>query len=179
MLFNLTDYYIQIGFHCFWIEKQFRAFFYCNILGCQTNPCLNGGACVENVSGVTCQCASGYGGTFCDVIGMKPLELLIIILSNRFGNKLFDTSLHIFVISTVTVLTAFLCKSDNVILFSAGPLFCSFNTGTLCSFLSQALDDGDDWLFGTVGALSYFLCPLFVLTDRIHTKCDFAPSVWN
>lgn len=77
MLFNLTDYYIQIGFHCFWIEKQFRAFFYCNILGCQTNPCLNGGACVENVSGVTCQCASGYGGTFCDVIGMKPLEFLI------------------------------------------------------------------------------------------------------
>lgn len=67
--------------------------------GCQTNPCLNGGACVENVSGVTCQCASGYGGTFCDVI--------------------------------------------------TGPLFCSFNTGTLCSFLSQALDDGDDWLFGT------------------------------
>lgn len=109
----------------------------------------------------------------------ETIRISYIILSNRFGNKLFDTSLHVFVISTVTVLTAFLCKSDNVILFSAGPLFCSFNTGTLCSFLSQALDDGDDWLFGTVGALGYFLCPLFVLTDRIHTKCDFAPSVWN
>uniref|UniRef100_K1RKB5 Metalloendopeptidase n=1 Tax=Magallana gigas TaxID=29159 RepID=K1RKB5_MAGGI len=80
------------------------------VVRCQTNPCLNGGACVENVSGVTCQCASGYGGTFCDVI--------------------------------------------------TGPLFCSFNTGTLCSFLSQALDDGDDWLFGT-----YTIDGIFAYTE--------------
>ena len=32
---------------------------------CQSNPCQNGGNCVDGVNSFTCTCADGYTGTVC------------------------------------------------------------------------------------------------------------------
>ena len=32
---------------------------------CSSNPCLNGGACVDQVNGYVCNCLAGYTGVIC------------------------------------------------------------------------------------------------------------------
>ena len=32
---------------------------------CQSNPCQNGGTCVDDVDKFTCLCPNAYAGTFC------------------------------------------------------------------------------------------------------------------
>ena len=32
---------------------------------CSSNPCQNGGTCVDKVNGYLCSCAHGYTGTEC------------------------------------------------------------------------------------------------------------------
>ena len=34
---------------------------------CASNPCLNGGQCVDEVDSFRCQCASGFNGKRCEV----------------------------------------------------------------------------------------------------------------
>ena len=36
-----------------------------NIDECNPNPCLNGGACTDEVNSYTCVCADGYEGNTC------------------------------------------------------------------------------------------------------------------
>ncbi|XP_071785279.1 lactadherin-like [Asterias amurensis] len=43
-----------------------------NIDECSSNPCLNGGHCVDGVNRFTCWCAPGYEGSTCDKI--CPIE---------------------------------------------------------------------------------------------------------
>jgi hypothetical protein len=33
---------------------------------CTSNPCQNGGTCVDSINSYTCTCASGYSGTLCE-----------------------------------------------------------------------------------------------------------------
>ena len=33
---------------------------------CESNPCHNGGQCVDGISDYTCTCADGYSGLVCD-----------------------------------------------------------------------------------------------------------------
>ena len=34
---------------------------------CASNPCKNGGTCIESVEGFNCTCVSGTGGFYCEV----------------------------------------------------------------------------------------------------------------
>lgn len=34
---------------------------------CRTNPCLNGGSCLEAEGHLLCRCPAGYAGRMCDV----------------------------------------------------------------------------------------------------------------
>ena len=45
------------------------------VLTCDSNPCLNGGACTEYSVGYgyTCTCAQGYSGTHCEIQGNSQL----------------------------------------------------------------------------------------------------------
>ena len=41
--------------------------FYClDIDYCNSNPCMNGATCVDNVSSFTCNCPAGYSGDTCE-----------------------------------------------------------------------------------------------------------------
>ena len=33
---------------------------------CDTNPCLNGGTCQDEVNGYTCNCVAGFNGATCN-----------------------------------------------------------------------------------------------------------------
>lgn len=47
--------------HCIGIIVDF----YADINECSSNPCLNGGACVDQVNGYICSCQAGYTGADC------------------------------------------------------------------------------------------------------------------
>ena len=34
---------------------------------CTSNPCVNGGTCVDRVNGFNCSCGEGYSGDFCQI----------------------------------------------------------------------------------------------------------------
>ena len=39
---------------------------YLSDIDCTTNPCKNGGHCVDQADGDTCDCATGFTGATCD-----------------------------------------------------------------------------------------------------------------
>lgn len=39
---------------------------------CETNPCQNGGICVDQVNAFVCICISGWTGTICDSSKLEP-----------------------------------------------------------------------------------------------------------
>lgn len=45
-----------------------------NINECASNPCQNGGKCVDAVNGYACTCAGGYRGAHCEVSGQVCLS---------------------------------------------------------------------------------------------------------
>ena len=34
---------------------------------CESEPCLNGGNCSDEVNGYRCSCMTGYSGTLCEI----------------------------------------------------------------------------------------------------------------
>ena len=34
---------------------------------CNSNPCINGGTCMNGVNSYTCNCRPGYSGTRCEI----------------------------------------------------------------------------------------------------------------
>ena len=34
---------------------------------CESNPCSNGGVCVDGINGYACNCTDGYIGPECDI----------------------------------------------------------------------------------------------------------------
>ena len=39
---------------------------------CSSNPCQNGGECMDAVNMYTCNCADGYEGTHCETGKIEP-----------------------------------------------------------------------------------------------------------
>ena len=49
-----------------WKSYQSANIFFADINECASNPCLNGGACTDQVNGYVCSCMMGYAGTYCE-----------------------------------------------------------------------------------------------------------------
>ncbi len=41
--------------------------YFTDINECASNPCRNGGTCVDGINSYTCQCVQGYFGTNCEI----------------------------------------------------------------------------------------------------------------
>lgn len=60
------------GFHCECRPGFSGARCQTNIDECDSNPCKNGGSCVDGVNMYTCQCRPGYTGATCDDAAPTP-----------------------------------------------------------------------------------------------------------
>ena len=49
------------------------SYFHLDINECASNPCQNGGACVDGVASYTCNCLTGFSGAECQE-SMYPLQ---------------------------------------------------------------------------------------------------------
>ena len=65
--------------------------FYIDINECFSNPCLNGGTCVDQVNGYVCSCQPGYIGTNCQIseylaismLSSQPIEIFKFTIKKR------------------------------------------------------------------------------------------------
>ena len=64
MMYNLIDMILTIINDNFFFFLSL--FFSSDINECASQPCLNGGVCIDGVNGYTCQCAQGWGGPRCE-----------------------------------------------------------------------------------------------------------------
>ena len=64
------------------IDKIFQFYFnilhlfikFTGITACTSNPCQNGGNCVENGNAYTCNCPVGYSGTRCEICNLNSIQ---------------------------------------------------------------------------------------------------------
>ena len=62
-----------------------------DIDACASNPCKNGGTCVERFNSHTCTCAVGYEGANCEIgiffIIMLAIQNCILVYNIKIQNK--------------------------------------------------------------------------------------------
>ncbi len=56
------DFYVK---EC--INKLWTHILFSDINECASNPCQNGGVCMDGINRYVCQCPPGFGGPNCDV----------------------------------------------------------------------------------------------------------------
>ena len=49
---------------------------------CSSQPCLNGGRCVDAVNGYTCDCVQGWDGVHCDIGKLRLSSCRFVLLVN-------------------------------------------------------------------------------------------------
>ena len=59
------DFWNRLKFIIFPLKRYIPNIFVI-LIGCNPNPCLNGGSCDEADSGFTCTCESGFTGDICE-----------------------------------------------------------------------------------------------------------------
>ena len=64
--------------------------FVSEIKQCDSKPCQNGGTCVEDTTGYTCTCASGYTGTNCQT-GKVTHSGIVLIISFHYFYKIMSS----------------------------------------------------------------------------------------
>ena len=51
----------------FWLEGAFHIILmFLDIGECSSDPCQNGGTCIDEINAFTCNCMSGYTGDVCE-----------------------------------------------------------------------------------------------------------------
>ena len=48
------------------LQSVLANIFFADINECASSPCLNGGACADQINGYVCTCLTGYAGTNCE-----------------------------------------------------------------------------------------------------------------
>ena len=52
---------------------------------CNSNPCRNGGTCIDGANSYQCKCADGYAGANCEQGKLASQKLSRVIISARNG----------------------------------------------------------------------------------------------
>lgn len=73
----MTDIYFYYCYFVFEVPELM-----CVGVSCESNPCLNGGTCVNYTTGVVCLCAHEYVGMFC--AGNLPILVTLLFFLIQF-----------------------------------------------------------------------------------------------
>ena len=69
---------------------------------CESNPCQNGGACVDAVGGYRCTCMAGFGGNTAKQVRKVLMIILLGINTANMSAHCCDVNLKIFLYSIVS-----------------------------------------------------------------------------
>lgn len=99
---NLSYIHLFYGFMHFFLPQETASGYSCkcesgwagvncteNINECLSNPCLNGGTCVDGVNTFSCECTSSWTGSHCQISQQGMINISYVTDTNCSELKLF------------------------------------------------------------------------------------------